>query len=122
MKSRGSFLACFISDPSGLLLRDRVGIENIAYEVDYPHSDCTFPDSADELWEHLVAADCDDEEIRKITHENAMRWFRFDPFVHLSRAQATVGACKARAEDVDLGTKSKAEYKVQWEAKHGPLE
>ena len=38
-KFRRHFLACFICDPSGLLLRDRIGIDNIAYEVDYPHSD-----------------------------------------------------------------------------------
>ena len=33
-----------------------------------------------------------DDEIRKITHENAMRWYSFDPFAHVPRDQATVGA------------------------------
>lgn len=118
---RDQFLACFISDPSGLLLRDRVGIDNIAYEVDYPHSDCTFPNSADELWDCIVAADCSESDIAKITHENAMRWFRFDPFAHLSRGEATVGALKARAMDVDLSTRSKADYRASWEATNGPV-
>ena len=118
---RAHFLACFISDPSGLLLRDRVGIDNIAYEVDYPHSDCTFPNSADELWECIEAAQCTDEEIEKITHRNAARWLRFDPFAHTPRADATVRALRARAADVDLRTRSKAEYKAAWEAAHGPL-
>ena len=118
---RDQFLACFISDPSGLLLRHRVGIDNIAYEVDYPHSDCTFPGSSDELWECLVDSGCTDEEIAKITHENATRWFRYDPFAHTPKSEATVGALKARATDVDLSTRTKAQYKADWEAAHGPL-
>jgi predicted TIM-barrel fold metal-dependent hydrolase len=118
---RDQFLACFISDPSGLLLRDRVGIDNIAYEVDYPHSDCTFPNSSDELWDCIVAADCSESDIAKITHENAMRWFQFDPFAHVSRKEATVGALKARATDVDLSTRSKSDYRASWEAANGPV-
>ncbi len=111
------FLACFISDPSGLLLRDRIGIDNIAYEVDYPHSDCTFPYSSDELWEHIELAKCTDEEINKITYENAAKWLRFDPFAHTKREDATVGALKARAADVDIRTRSKVEYKKDFEAR-----
>ena len=118
---RQHFLACFICDPSGLLLRDRIGIDNIAYEVDYPHSDCTWPNSPEELWEHIELARCSDEEIRKITWENAARWLRFDPFRHVPRAQATVGALRARAKDVDLRTRSKAQYRADYEAAHGAI-
>ena len=118
---RRHFLACFVADPSGLLLRDRIGIENIAYEVDYPHSDCTFPGSPEELWEHLVAARCSDAEIAKITHENAASWFGLDLFAHVDRKDATVGALRARAEDVDLSTRSKAEYRKQYEATYGAI-
>ncbi|MCH2173890.1 amidohydrolase [Myxococcota bacterium] len=113
---REHFLACFICDPSGLLLRDRIGIDNIAYEVDYPHSDCTWPGSAEELWEHLELAKCSDEEIHKITHGNALEWLNFDPFVHVPREQATVGALMATATDVDIRTRSKVEYKKDFEA------
>ena len=118
---RRHFLACFICDPSGLLLRDRIGIDNIAYEVDYPHSDCTWPYSADELWEHIELADCGEEEIHKITHLNALRWLRFDPFKHIPKAEATVGALKARASDVDMRMRSKTEYQAEYEAAHGPI-
>jgi hypothetical protein len=41
-----------------------------------------------------------DEEINKITHENAMRVFHYDPFSHVPREQATVGALRATAEGV----------------------
>ena len=118
---RRHFLACFICDYSGLLLRDRIGVDNIAYEVDYPHSDCTFPRSPEELWEHFELARCDDQEIRKIGHENALRWLRFDPFRSLPKSQATVGALRARGRDVDLRTRSKSEYKAAYEAEHGAI-
>jgi predicted TIM-barrel fold metal-dependent hydrolase len=118
---RDHFLACFICDPSGLLLRDRIGIDNIAYEVDYPHSDCTWPNSAEELWEHFELARCSEVDIRKITHENALRWLRFDPFVATPRREATVGALRNRARNVDLSTRSRAQYKQIYEATHGSI-
>ena len=42
---REHILACFITDPSGLLLRDRIGVDLIAWECDYPHTDTTWPQS-----------------------------------------------------------------------------
>ena len=70
---------------------------------------------------HLVLARCTDEEIRKIGYENALRWLRFDPFKHVPREQATVGALRARAADVDLRMRSKAEYRREYEAVHGSM-
>jgi predicted TIM-barrel fold metal-dependent hydrolase len=118
---RRHFLACFVCDPSGLLLRDRVGVDNIAYEVDYPHSDCTWPESPEEIWRHFEYAKCSDEEIEKISHVNALKWLRADPFKHISREDATVGALRARARDVDLRTRSKAEYRADYERQHGAV-
>jgi predicted TIM-barrel fold metal-dependent hydrolase len=120
-KFRRHFLACFVCDPSGLLLRDRIGIDNIAFEVDYPHSDCSFPHSPEELWEHFEEAACSEAEIAKISHENALRWLRFDPFRHVPRARATVGALRASAKGVDLRTRSKADYRKDYEALHGAI-
>jgi predicted TIM-barrel fold metal-dependent hydrolase len=112
------FLTCFVSDPSGLLLRDRIGIDNIAYEVDYPHSDCSWPGSPEEVWEHIVEARCTDEEIDKITWQNASRWLHFDPFAQIAREDGNVGALRARAGDVDLQTRSKADYRAAYEQRH----
>ena len=50
---RDHILACFITDPSGLLLRDRIGIDNIAWECDYPHTDTTWPTSPEFTWGEL---------------------------------------------------------------------
>ena len=113
---REHFLTCFVSDPSGLLLRGRIGIDNIAFETDYPHSDCIFPGAAEDLWDHFEGCGATEEERAKIAFENACRFFRFDPFVHVPKEEATVGALRGRALDVDASTTPKAEYRARFEA------
>ena len=54
----------------------------------------------------LEAAGVPDDEIDAITHQNAMRHFRFDPFATRSREDCTVGALRARATDVDITPRS----------------
>jgi predicted TIM-barrel fold metal-dependent hydrolase len=46
---REHFLTCFISDPLGVRLRHEIGIDNIAWECDYPHSDSMWPGAPEEL-------------------------------------------------------------------------
>ena len=46
---RQHFLTCFISDPIGVQLRHQIGIDNIAWECDYPHSDSSWPYAPEEL-------------------------------------------------------------------------
>ena len=48
-----------------------------------------------------------DEEIDKITHLNAMKHFRFDPFSVRPREKCTVGALRAEAADVDTSLVSR---------------
>ena len=48
---REHFLTCFISDPVGVQLRHHIGIDNIAWECDYPHSDSSWPEAPEELHE-----------------------------------------------------------------------
>ena len=47
-----------------------------------------------------------------MTHENAMRWYHFDPFTHIAKDQATVGALRKAAEghDVSIQALSKHEH------------
>jgi predicted TIM-barrel fold metal-dependent hydrolase len=109
-----NFLGCFITDPTGLQVRDRIGIETIAWECDYPHSDSTWPRSPELVLGELEAAAATDPEIDKITWQNASRFFDFDPFEHRSRDQATVGALRATAADVDVSETSKAVYRERF--------
>jgi predicted TIM-barrel fold metal-dependent hydrolase len=93
-------VTCFIDDPAGVELRHRVGLDSICWEADYPHSDSTWPQSPETLMKSLDGVP--DEEIDKMTHGNAMRHYRFDPFRHRPREASTVGALRAGAGDVDV--------------------
>ena len=37
---------CFFKDADGVESLERVGVDNITFETDYPHTDCTWPHSA----------------------------------------------------------------------------
>ena len=54
--------------------RHRIGVENILFEVDYPHADSTWPDTQTYIEAHYQ--DLPVEEIRQITHLNAAKLFR----------------------------------------------
>jgi predicted TIM-barrel fold metal-dependent hydrolase len=113
---RDHILACYITDPSGLLLRDRIGIDIIAWECDYPHTDTTWPESPEFAWKEFQDSGCSDEEIHKIAWQNACRFFDWDPFAHTARDQASVGALRALAKDVDVTRMSKDEWRTRNEA------
>jgi predicted TIM-barrel fold metal-dependent hydrolase len=99
---REHFLTCFIADPVGVKLREEIGVDNICWEADYPHSDSMWPGAPEQLDEVLKANDVPDAEINKMTFENAMRWYHWDPFTHITREQATVGALRKAAEGHDV--------------------
>jgi hypothetical protein len=69
-----NFWFCSIDDPTTLRVRDRIGVDHIMLESDYPHADSSWPDTQALLarrLEGLPAAD-----VRKLTHENAAALFR----------------------------------------------
>ncbi len=109
-------LACFISDPTSLKLYADIGIDNIAFETDYPHSDSLWPDAPEVLLEQCNGAGLSDEDIDKISWKNAARFCDHDPFAVIPREQATVGALRAQATDVDTSTVSRAEWRARYEA------
>jgi predicted TIM-barrel fold metal-dependent hydrolase len=99
---REHFLTCFINDPSGLDLRHKIGIDNIAWEADYPHPDGLWPDAPEDLHRELTRAGVTDDEAGKMTYGNALRWYSFDPFAHIPKEEATVGALRRRAAGHDV--------------------
>ena len=40
-----NFWFCAVEDPSAFAMRDRIGVDNILLESDYPHCDSTWPDT-----------------------------------------------------------------------------
>jgi hypothetical protein len=81
-----------------------IGIDSIAWECDYPHSDSAWPDAAEQL--EKVMTGVPDDEVNKITWENACRWYSFDPFQHRTKEQSTVGALRAESAGHDVSIKS----------------
>jgi predicted TIM-barrel fold metal-dependent hydrolase len=101
---REHFLTCFIADPIGIQLRHLIGLDNIAWECDYPHSDSSWPTSPEEL--ARVASSVPDDELAKISHENACRWYSFDPFANRPKEHCTVGALRKEAAGHDVSIRS----------------
>lgn len=98
---REHFLACFLHDTAGLRTLDLIGPEIVCLEVDYPHSDSTWPNSAEHLLSgigHLSAEDRD-----RVTHLNAMKAFGFDPFTSRTREESTVAALRSLVPGRDVG-------------------
>ncbi|MEZ5166861.1 MAG: amidohydrolase family protein [Acidimicrobiales bacterium] len=70
---RRQIYSCFFKDSAGMKLLDDVGIDNVLFETDYPHSDGTFPHSretAQRLFGHLAP-----DDVYKLARGNAIRLF-----------------------------------------------
>lgn len=69
-----NFWFCAVEDPSSFVQRDRIGIENILVESDYPHCDSTWPNTQDLLKRDI--GDLPAEDIQRITWRNAAALYR----------------------------------------------
>lgn len=69
-----NFAFCAVEDPSSFRLRDRIGVDTLMVESDYPHLDSTWPHTQRIVAESL--AECTEEEANKIAWGNAARIFR----------------------------------------------
>jgi hypothetical protein len=104
-------LTCFIDDAVGMEVRHHLNLDHIHWECDYPHSDSTWPQAPELAMKYLDGLP--EEDIARITHRNAMANFSYDPFAHIPPEQATVGALRAQATDVDTTPVSHGTGKFQ---------
>ena len=102
---REQIVTCFVDDPIGIANRHAIGIDSITWECNYPHAGTTWPRSPEQLSQLL--RDVPDTEVDQITHGNALRHFRLDPFAHVPAERCRVGALRAQARDVDVSVSSK---------------
>ena len=73
---RRHVIGCFFRDDHGLHSLEEIGVDNVTFETDYPHSDSTWPDTkqiATDMFAHL-----DDETVYKICRGNAIAAFSLD--------------------------------------------
>ncbi len=99
---REKIYCCFITDAVGIELLHHLNVDHVMWESDYPHSDGCWPHGPE--WVEKVMGHLDDTTVNKLTHENAMRAYRFDPFFHRPRAESTAAALRAESPDVDVVT------------------
>ena len=96
-------ICCWIDDPVGIEMRHKMNIDMLCWECDYPHSDSSWPNSPEHFMKQVQAANCTDAEMNKVSHENAMRLFNYNPFDGFGgRDKCTVGALREQAGDWDV--------------------
>jgi predicted TIM-barrel fold metal-dependent hydrolase len=66
----------FFRDPIGLTLLDEIGADNVMFEVDFPHTDSSWPSSRDVASEMTAALS--DEVAAKVVAETARKLFRIE--------------------------------------------
>jgi predicted TIM-barrel fold metal-dependent hydrolase len=71
------FYGCFIDDKFGIAVRDVIGVDNLTFEVDYPHSDSQWPNTR--KFAAQAFEDVDDDDVHRIVELNTRKLFRFGP-------------------------------------------
>ena len=67
---------CFFDDPHGLRSIAEIGVDNVTYESDYPHSDSTWPHTAKIAAEQT--ADLPEDVVYKVLRGNAIKMLHID--------------------------------------------
>ena len=99
---RRHLYTCFISDKVGVNNMEWFNEDMLCWESDFPHSDSNWPFAPEDVIETM--GHLDDAVINKITHENAMAAYSFDPFKHIAKGHARAGYLREQATDVDVVT------------------
>jgi predicted TIM-barrel fold metal-dependent hydrolase len=73
---RGRIFGCFTNDHHGLRSIDEVGVDNVCFETDYPHTDTTWPETRQVVTE--MVAGLTDEQVYKVLRGNAIRMLDLD--------------------------------------------
>ncbi len=66
-------LATFIEDKVGVMIRNVIGVDNLMWSADYPHTDTTFPNSRQYIEDHFGAVPAEDRH--KIVAGNAVKLY-----------------------------------------------
>jgi predicted TIM-barrel fold metal-dependent hydrolase len=77
---RGRVFGCVFDDLHGLKCRDDVGLGQILFETDYPHSDGTFPHSRKVARDLFAAAGMDAAACQAVLRDNAIAAYGLERF------------------------------------------
>ena len=76
----GHVWGCIFDDEIGLKNRDVIGLDQICFEVDFPHADTTYPHTLDVATKICREAGLDDDEVYKLMRGNAIKAFGLERF------------------------------------------
>lgn len=77
---QGRVYACVFDDVVGLANRDRIGMDQIMFETDYPHADSTFPESVRVAEKLIAEAGLNSAESRQFVRSNAIACYGLQRF------------------------------------------
>jgi predicted TIM-barrel fold metal-dependent hydrolase len=78
---RRNFWFCFLEEPSAIKACDRIGVDRMMFEVDYPHNDSNWPNSQALLRQEMQGLS--KEEVARLTWRNASELFRHEVPKHI---------------------------------------
>jgi predicted TIM-barrel fold metal-dependent hydrolase len=76
----GRVFATIFDDVHGLKNRDVIGLDQLMFEIDYPHADSTFPHSRQTAEKLVSRAGLDPTEAYKFIRGNAIKCYRLDRY------------------------------------------
>ena len=76
----GRVYGCIFDDESGLAARDRIGMDRITFEVDFPHADTTYPHTEAIATKICEKAGLSEAETYALMRGNAIRGFGLERF------------------------------------------
>jgi predicted TIM-barrel fold metal-dependent hydrolase len=71
---------CIFDDEAGLRERNVIGMDQITFEVDYPHADSTFPHTKETATKIVQKAGLDEAEVYKLMRGNAIELYHLDHY------------------------------------------
>jgi hypothetical protein len=83
--ARGRIYGCVFDDVAGLVARDRIGMGQIMFETDYPHTDGTYPNSAAVAERLIGQAGLNDQESLAFLRGNAIECYKLDKYFGVER-------------------------------------
>jgi predicted TIM-barrel fold metal-dependent hydrolase len=76
----GRVYVTIFEEHTGLAMRDRIGMDQILFETDYPHADSTWPDSVTVAESMVATAGLDDTETRQFLRSNVIECYGLERF------------------------------------------
>jgi predicted TIM-barrel fold metal-dependent hydrolase len=76
----GRVFACIFDDLHGLESRQKIGMDQLLFETDYPHNDSTFPNSKQVAAKHVAAGGLTEHETWQLIRGNAISCYGLQRF------------------------------------------